>query len=504
MGDSVTEVPERRTVEDLAERDTEIKARLEELQTEFEGQAFHEAEKAEWDALQEEREDNDRLAAELSVREEAIRSLSSKPENTESGASFHTSRAGVTRGDDIYDLTTIRASVAGPGGAMSELRDRSKRAIERMQFPQLDSSSDWRKRATREDVQSHIERLLEKHDSDDDNPNAGILSRRIVHTADPAYRRAFMKQCAGRPLSAEEQRKLSLTSTEGGAAVPVTLDPTIIPTSNSVVNPARAISRIETLVGSNTWNGVSSGAITASRVAEEDAATDNAPTLAAPTATVTKAHAFIPFSIEVGEDWGALEAEMGKLLQDSKDDEEGAAFVTGSGATVNPQGFMTGSTNAVAAATGLTVTAANLYALEAALPPRFRPNETFVANRGIYNVIRGIDTAGGAALWLYVSQGLNNQVPAPGNTGALLLGRPAYEASAMQATVVNATKIAIVGDFNYFLIVDRIGMQIEVIPHLFGAAQGNLPTGRRGIYAWWRNTSKTLSANAFRHLTGTT
>jgi hypothetical protein len=118
--------------------------------------------------------------------------------------------------------------------------------------------------------------------------------------------------------------------------------------------------RIETISGSNTWNGVSSGAITASYAAEAAAATDNTPTMAAPTATVNKAHAFVPFSIEVGQDWGALEAEMGKLFQDSKDDLEGTQFVTGAGTTVFPQGFVTGTTATVAAATGLTVTAANV------------------------------------------------------------------------------------------------------------------------------------------------
>jgi hypothetical protein len=69
------------------------------------------------------------------------------------------------------------------------------------------------------------------------------------------------------------------------------------------------------------------------------------------------------------------------------------------------------------------------------------------------------------------------QTPTPGNTGATLLGRGAWEASQMQATVVNATKIMIVGDFNYFLVLDRIGMNIELIPFLFGSGQGNLPTG---------------------------
>jgi len=144
------------------------------------------------------------------------------------------------------------------------------------------------------------------------------------------------------------------------------------------------------------------------------------------------------------------------------------------------------------------------WSLEAAVPPRFRMQHNFVANRGIYNVVRGIDTAGGAALWLYISQGLVTQAPTPGNTGATLLGRGAWEASAMQATVVNATKIMVCGDFSYFLIVDRIGMTVEIVPHLFGAAQGNLPTGQRGILAYWRNTSKVLSAAAFVALTGTT
>jgi HK97 family phage major capsid protein len=166
------------------------------------------------------------------------------------------------------------------------------------------------------------------------------------------YRRAFWKAAMSgntNGLSAEEQRALTLGATTGGQAVPFTLDPTVIPTSNSVVNPARAIGRNVTISGSNTWNGVSSGAITAARAAEAAVTTDNSPTMAAPTATVTKAQAFVPFSIEVQEDWGALEAEMGKLFQDAKDDEEATAFVTGAGTTVNPQGFVTGTTATSAA-----------------------------------------------------------------------------------------------------------------------------------------------------------
>lgn len=486
------EQTERRSVDQLKERLAQVELRQKEIDTEFADQSLPKESKIEFEDLQGEKKQLAKLIEELEVRAQWI-GETAQP-SRESGAEFYT-RTQRARGDDIYDLSTVR----GAENPTAELRDRARTAVERMQFPQL--GGDWRNDVNREDCQGHIEALIAKHDSDDDSP--GIVSRRVLATSSALYRKAFWKSCASQPVSSEEQRALSLTGASGGFAIPTTLDPTIIPTSNSAVNPTRAISRVETITG-NIWNGVSSGAITASRVAEATAATDNAPTLVQPTATVSKAHAFVPFSHEVGEDWGALESEMGRLFQDAKDDEESTSFVTGAGSATVPQGFVTGTTNTVAAATGLTVTAANLYALEAALPPRFRPNETIVANRGIYNVVRGIDTAGGAALWLYVSQGLNSQVPTPGNTGALLLGRPAYEATAMQATVVNATKIAVIGDFSYFLIVDRIGMQVEVIPNLFGASQGNLPTGQRGLYAYWRNYSKVLSAAAFVALTGTT
>jgi HK97 family phage major capsid protein len=96
---------------------------------------------------------------------------------------------------------------------------------------------------------------------------AQVLRQRgaaAVRTAPARHRQprlpaAFGKAIAGQPLTTDEQRSLSLTSASGGYAVPVTLDPTIIPTSNGAVNPWRAISRVEQITG-NTWNGVSAGA----------------------------------------------------------------------------------------------------------------------------------------------------------------------------------------------------------------------------------------------------
>ncbi len=61
--------------------------------------------------------------------------------------------------------------------------------------------------------------------------------------------------------------------------------------------------------------------------------------------------------------------------------------------------------------------------------------------------------------------------------------------------------IGVIGDYSrYYKIVDRIGMNIELVPHLFGSGQGNLPTGSRGLFAYWRTGAKVLNAAAFKTL----
>jgi predicted phage gp36 major capsid-like protein len=60
---------------------------------------------------------------------------------------------------------------------------------------------------------------------------------------------------------------------------------------------------------------------------------------------------------------------------------------------------------------------------------------------------------------------------------------------------MESTKTAVAGNFKIgFRIIDRIGMAVEQIPFLFGAAQGNLPVGQRGLYMWWRVGSTCIGA----------
>jgi len=138
--------------------------------------------------------------------------------------------------------------------------------------------------------------------------------------------------------------------------------------------------------------------------------------------------------------------------------------------------------------------------VEEALGPRFRPRAQWLANRFTYNKARQFDTAGGSGVWLPSLQAsLASDVPRGGNTGYELIGYAANEDSAMAAALTTGSKIAVLGDPRYYIIVDRIGMDIEVIPHLFGATN-RFPTGQRGFYAFWRNNANVISANAFRVL----
>jgi HK97 family phage major capsid protein len=80
-----------------------------------------------------------------------------------------------------------------------------------------------------------------------------------------------------------------------------------------------------------------------------------------------------------------------------------------------------------------------------------------------------------------------------------ILGRPKVEWSTMANVSTAGSKLIIAGDFRAgFTIADRIGMQVELIPHLFGGSQR--PTGQRGLFAYWRTGSKVVVPEALRYL----
>jgi predicted phage gp36 major capsid-like protein len=102
---------------------------------------------------------------------------------------------------------------------------------------------------------------------------------------------------------------------------------------------------------------------------------------------------------------------------------------------------------------------------KAAIPPRFLINSTFIANPGIWDTTYRF-TGGSTA-----------EPPQMPTREGNFMGRPKVEATAFVTTTSTGSKIMAVGDFWNFLICDRIGTDIELIPHLGGA--NRLPTGQR-------------------------
>lgn len=342
----------------------------------------------------------------------------------------------------------------------------------------------------------------------------GLTARWAAATGAPAYVRAFAKLVANpthghlewaadeagayRRVAAVQAEQRAMGIASGGAGhylVPLTLDPSVTITNNGSINPLRQISRVVQTT-TDTWQGVTSAGVTAEWLGEGVEAADAAPSLDGPSIPVHKGAAFIPFSFEIEGDAIGFMGELGKLLIDGAEQLSAAAFTNGAG-TTEPKGIVT----ALAAAspsvtvppdTAETLQPIDIYNVQAALPPRFQANATWTANLGIANLLRQLETSNGALKFPELSA----NPPA-------LLGKPYYENSNMVAKLDPAAndpgRILLYGDFSQFVIVDRIGTSIELIPHLFSSSHLR-PTGQRGALLWFRTGSDVVAPNAFRLL----
>ncbi len=386
-----------------------------------------------------------------------------------------------------WDLSEVRTFGRDGGEVAGELRARALSAIEKMQG----ASDDIRQAAT------HI---IERFDSKDSR-----LARQCLVTSSPEYLRAWSKMAVskGHTLTPAEQRAMneveqframSLTDSAGGYLVPFQLDPTVIVTSNGVRSDIRQAARVVVATG-DTWNGVSAANVSWSFDAEGSEVSDDAPSFAQPSIPNYMARGFVPISIEALDDEQNAAQEVGRLLAGGKEDLEGTKLILGSGSG-EPTGLITAlvassPTVIATSATTDTFALADVYALQGALPARYRANASWLANNLIYNKVRQFDTAGGNGLWAQLGDG----------RPSVLLGREALEAEAMDGVInTSAENYSLVfGDFSNFVITDRIGMSVEFIPHLFHTSN-NRPSGQRGWFARYRIGSDSVNDGGFKLL----
>jgi HK97 family phage major capsid protein len=399
----------------------------------------------------------------------------------------------------VHDVATVGGPPDSPRRG-AELRDRVKRAVD-----------SWPSYVTDDQRESAVRLVERAGDPGVSGPGkisqAARIAEHILRTGHPDYVDAFYGYLSNpNSIGALEPRQAQAvraalnegTTTQGGFLVPPFLDPTIILTNNSATNPFREIATIKTIT-TQTWKGVTSAGVTAEWTAEAAQAADATPTVSQPSITPVRADAWVQASFEVIEDTD-IGQEIAMLMQDARDRLEATAFAVGTGST-QPKGVITAvsavTASRVAGSSGAAGSAdfvvADVFNLKNALPPRYRPNSSWVAEQTIYGKVRQFASGTGqqsGAFWA----DLGAAIP------PLLLGRPTYETSEMRNVIVSGSNddVLLIGDFKKLYIVDRIGMSIAYEPLVKGANQR--PTGEVGWFAFWRVGSDVVDANAFRLL----
>ncbi len=353
----------------------------------------------------------------------------------------------------------------------------------------------------RSDQKDEIEKQIRK---------SGDISRRILVTENNDYRSAWQKLVTDpHPILTEgenravqawyEYRAMSEgTTTAGGFGIPVFIDPSIILTAQGTDNPFLTLAR-QVDVNTNQWKGVSSAGVTWHfNYAEGSAVSDDSPTLAQPTVPVYMARGFLPYSIELGQDYPGFADEMATLLASGYDELLVNKFTAGAGASgLEPTGILTAlsaNTNVrVALTTAGTMGAGDPYKTWQALPQKFRRKASWLMSVATNNQIRQLGTAN-----VYHAYTVN----LPDDWADTLFRRGVYESPYMSdfTTSTSSTAgIAVVGDFSNYVVARRGGMSVELIPMLFDVTF-NRPTGNRGWFAYARIGGGSANDLGFRLL----
>jgi HK97 family phage major capsid protein len=459
-------------LEQLRELLVSTETRMHEIHIGAIDRALDDTEQTEWDGLVATLETTRGQIAGMEARNRVAESIN-RPGGTESGDGARDTGPNFNRSHDPMDVLEDRAATP------RQLADAATRALEdKVEDP---------------DNMAHVRAVLKRHSSDRD------WVRGMILRASDDYTNAWAKVFTGREyaLTAEERAALGVTTNANGKfLLPTHLDPTIILTSAMSTNEIRKIARVVTLTeGQPAWNGVTSAGVTASWDGELVEVSDDSPTLGQPSIATVRAQAFVQASISATEDIANLANDLLMMFNDAKDRLEGAAHATGAG-TTEPKGVFTAvaavTASRVVSTTAATIGLVDIHAAYRAVPVRYRTRSTWVGNPLFTLAIKALGTA--------VSASFSGDLTEP--VAGRILGHPLVESDDAPSTTTTTAldQEIMVGDFSQFVIVDRPGdMAVEYIPHLFATAN-NLPDGRRGWYATWRNGSDVTNVDAFRLL----
>ncbi len=457
---------------------------------------------ARWDELEKER----LPLAERAKRLEAIRAKAMDVRNTENGdgATRWTGGTGpaVKKDVDPFEGNILRLPV-------EEVVERSRRVIDNEKRVFVSDAS-----------RARLEEWVQRSEIDEDaDPNFGFdgsyIARRMLLTERPIYRSAFRKYVAGHEalgMSAEEQSAISEfqrferaelrraasenTTTAGGFGIPVLIDPSIIITSGAADVPLLRVCRVEN-VTNNLWQGVSSAGMSWSYSTEGTEVSDNTPTLAQPSVRVHMPKGFLPYSIEVSQDYPGFAAEFGRLIDSGYNDLLATKTMTGTG-TNEPFGAFVALSNATSVVTPTTdgsFGGPDIFKAWNALPERFRTNATWVMSVNVQSAIRQF-AASQSSTSAYFSIDLTGGMFRINDRPVIITD---YAPTGVGGSVPGTTglqNILAVADWQQcYLWVNRAGMSVEQIPMLWGSSN-RFPTGQRGLFAWSRNGGNVIVQRA--------
>jgi HK97 family phage major capsid protein len=287
------------------------------------------------------------------------------------------------------------------------------------------------------------------------------------------------------------------TPANGGYAVPVLVDPTIIWTAQGSPNDIINLARVERITN-DRWRGLTSAGMTWSFKAEGAPSTDNSPTIAEPEVPTYRADGFIPYTLEVEMDWPSFASDMATAMEAGYAELLAQSLTTGTGVT-QPKGIITALNAAagskVQVATSATLVPNDVYGLWKSLPIKWRRKDTvaWMSHTGIEQKIRQFGA--GASADANFTVNMNSEKINP------LFNRSYYENDFMadMPTGVTTDPLLVVGDWQQYLVAQRMGMTVERLQMLFDPATGN-PTGKRGMVGYARVGADCLVTNAFRLL----
>lgn len=418
---------------------------------------------------------------------EQIRDAAQNPANVIPGSAPDDPKTGP-----VYQRQASDPYEARDGETVTERRGRALTAVEGWQVTD----------EIKEGATLHIERNAQVADHILRTSSPDFISAWQKWSTNPEF--AYQSFTPAEARAWQDAAEIRTTLSLGGgnaAVVPAPLDPSVTLLNDGIVNPLRDVATVKSITSSQ-WSGLTSASITASYDAELATVSDDTPTIGNPQIPAHKAQAYAELSIEALGDMVNAAGELSAMFVDARSRLEGEKFINGSGSD-EPTGIVyqisDDGTYVINEVTSETFTAADVYALQQALAPRWRSKAVWFAEASTLNAIAQFETTNGARLF-----------PTVDSDTPTLLRRRVYEASAMDgaasidAGATASNEILLFVDPTQYIIVDRVGMVVEAIPHVFDASNANRPKGARAFYCWWRNGAELVSPQVGRLLDVTT